>query len=53
MTVKETNPDILFNTYTFRVSLSFSINNTVYETDQSLLYNVYFDHVCMKYAREA
>eukprot|EP00347_Sterkiella_histriomuscorum_P006769 403351498 len=53
MTVKETSTATLFNTYTFRVSLSFSINNTLYETDQSLQYKIYFDHECMIYAREA
>eukprot|EP00347_Sterkiella_histriomuscorum_P012952 403366589 len=53
MRVNETRTDFLFNTYTFRVDLSFFINNTIYETDQSLRYKIYFDHVYMVTSRQA
>eukprot|EP00347_Sterkiella_histriomuscorum_P007664 403348046 len=50
--VNENRPAMLWNTYQFRVTLQFKIDNTLYEYDTSFKYNVYFTHVCMKYAKE-
>eukprot|EP00347_Sterkiella_histriomuscorum_P013750 403363512 len=50
--VNENRPAMLWNTYQFRVTLQFKIDNTLYEPDSSFKYNVYFTHICMKYAKE-